>query len=113
MPRISENDNKNLHNAAVNAGVIGTEPIFTDNDDGTYDLGAFDVLIYDNDSHEGSLKQYHVPESLGRSIADTPNEVRYAVVDNKATPGTPIIRDLLLTELPEKIQDKIILGILF
>ena len=101
MPRISENNNKNLHNASVNAGVIGTAPIFTDNDDGTYDLGAFDVLIYDNDTHEGSLKQYHVPESLGRSVADTPNEVRYVVVDNKATPGTPIIRDLLLAELPE------------
>lgn len=111
--RISETNNVELYGAGISAGIVGVEPVLTDNSNGTYDLTEFDVLIYDNSNHEGRLKKYTISgvnghAVTGRDISDTPNEVRYLVVDNKTSPGTPLLRDLFFSQLSEINESDII-----
>lgn len=106
MPRISETNSTNLYNAGTNAGCIGTKPTFTDNNDGTYDIGAFEVLLYDNSNHEGQLKRYLFAADAGRSIADTPDEIRYLVVNYNS--GTPILQDLTYAQLSQINESSVV-----
>lgn len=103
MTRISEKFNTELYLSGANAGVIEVPPTFTDNNNGTYDISDFTCLLYDNDSHANSLYTYNISTAngftmIGRDISDTPNEVRYLVVDNTIA-GSPVLRDLTYAEL--------------
>ena len=107
MPKISEtNSNTTLFNAGIAAGVIGTPPTFLDNTDGTYDLGEFDVLLYDNVNQEGGLKQFHFDVDAGRDLTSTPNEVRYLVADYNS--GTPQLVDLTFAQLSQINESTIV-----
>jgi hypothetical protein len=68
------------------AGIGSIFPTFTDNADGSFDIGSCDVWLYDNTSHSGSLRQFSVTDSTG--LIAPQNENSYLVV--RYNNGIPI-----------------------
>lgn len=66
-------------------GVYGSEPTFTDNGDGTADLGAFDVCL--RDSAYGLIDKYSISATTGLSFTDGGAE--YIIVNYNS--GTPTV----------------------
>jgi hypothetical protein len=105
--RISQENNIELYTAGVAAGCVGTDaPAITDNGNGTYDLASFEVLLYDNPTHEGKLQKFIMSAEVARSVTDTPNEVRYIVADYNG--GNPIVRDLTFGQLSQINESTIV-----
>jgi len=68
-------------------GVYGTEPTFTDNNDGTADLGGFDVLLKSNTNGLTTIEKYTIAASGPHSFTDGISQ--YLYVDYNG--GTPIV----------------------
>ena len=88
MPRISETSNNiSLYGRNVSSGLVGDLPLFTDNGDGTFDIEACDVLLYDNDRMEGNPTQYHLDAIVGFDATAFKNAVMYLLVEyNNGSP---------------------------
>lgn len=70
------------------AGVIDTFPTFTDNLNGTFNVGDCTVLLYDNANHIGELKKYVVTGLTNQST--TVNVTSYLIANYNS--GSPIFQ---------------------
>lgn len=75
-----------LLNNGLSAGTVIIEPVFTDNLNGTFDIGECQVLLYDNSSHEGELKRYTIASQAG--LVAPVNMTSYLVVNYNS--GSPV-----------------------
>jgi hypothetical protein len=85
MANISDNGDLTLNSRDLSAGIIGAHPTFIDNLDGTFDIGACEVLLYDNSTHNGYLRKYSISAVAGAGT--TIDATNYLVVDYNA--GSP------------------------
>jgi hypothetical protein len=68
------------------SGVTGTMPTTTNNNDGTVTIGSCNVVLYDNASYSGDLKQYSV---AGETLTFVDGAQEYIAI--KYNNGTPIV----------------------
>ena len=97
---ILDADARYLQYASV--GVYGTEPTFTDNNDGTASLGGFDVTLKTNTNGLTTIRKYTIASSGPHSFTDGGSE--YVYVDyNSGTPLVAVTNDYTIFDEATKV----------
>lgn len=89
------NHTHRIGNAPVTAGVYGTPPTWTDNGDGTANIGACSCLLYSTSDYSGNLLKYSVSALSGATFTTGVNN--YVIINYNS--GSPLYQVTTNVEL--------------